>query len=250
MILRTKLTRSSGIYVITSSINGKIYIGSASNLLLRKEQHFSKLEKGKHENIHLLNHYNKHGIDSLWFGIIEFCPKEKLIEIEQWYIDNWKPEFNILKIAGSTLGLKWTDEGKERSSKAKTGIKNPAYGIPKTKEMKERISNTLKGRIFSEETRRKISESHKYRKPISEETKRKMSEAGKGRIPWDKGKHLSATHKKKISEGGKGKHHHSDELKQRISNSLKGRIFTPEWKRNISLAFAKKRQEKQKLLTN
>lgn len=42
---------------------------------------------------------------------------------------------------------------------------------------------------------------------FSEETKKKMSEAKKGYIPWNKGKHHSEETKKKISEANKGKHY-------------------------------------------
>ena len=64
--------------------------------------------------------------------------------------------------------------------------------------------------IISEETRRRLSESHKgiY---LSEEVKQKLSESHKGRTPWNKGKlgwnkgwskrqHLSEETRKRISE--------------------------------------------------
>lgn len=34
----------------------------------------------------------------------------EVISIEQYYIDNLNPEYNILKVAGSTLGYKHTEE--------------------------------------------------------------------------------------------------------------------------------------------
>ena len=41
---------------------------------------------------------------------------------------------------------------------------------------------------------------------FSEETRRKMSEAKKGNVPWNKGKHHSEETKRKLSEANKGKH--------------------------------------------
>jgi len=77
----------------------------------------------------------------------------------------------------------------------------------------DHISKHNKRRVVSEETRRKMGESHKGKvrseetkqkmreaklgKPIDEETKRKMSEAKKGKV-------LSEGHKRRIGEGKKG----------------------------------------------
>ena len=58
------------------------------------------------------------------------------------------------------------------------------------------------GKIFSEETKKKIGEAHK-RENLSEETRRKMSESAKG-------KHFSDEHKRKLSEAAKGKHHSNE----------------------------------------
>ena len=46
-------TTASGIYCITNRKNGKIYIGSASNLRQRWNGHISDLRKEKHKNRHL-----------------------------------------------------------------------------------------------------------------------------------------------------------------------------------------------------
>lgn len=67
----------------------------------------------------------------------------------------------------------------------------------------------------TDETKQKMSESHKG-KPCSEETRKKISESLKGHIPWNKGKRglqvscnkgktLSEEHKRKLSESRKGK---------------------------------------------
>tara|TARA_Y100000780_G_scaffold132785_1_gene119551 strand:- start:274 stop:477 length:204 start_codon:yes stop_codon:yes gene_type:complete len=54
--------------------------------------------------------------------------------------------------------------------------------------------NKGKTGVYSEETRRKLSEAGKgeknpfYGKSHSEESKEKMSKSSKGRIPWNKGK--------------------------------------------------------------
>lgn len=85
-----------------------------------------------------------------------------------------------------------------------------------------------KGRAISEETRAKLSESHKGQLPwnkgrpgpnkdrkFSEETRKKISEAKKGKL-------LSEETKKKISKAMKGKHP-SEETKRKLSEANKGK---------------------------
>jgi group I intron endonuclease len=57
-------------------------------------------------------------MDDLIFSIIEYCPKDKLIEREQYWIDTLKPEFNICKIAGFTLGVKYSEKAKRNLRRA------------------------------------------------------------------------------------------------------------------------------------
>lgn len=74
----------------------------------------------------------------------------------------------------------------------------------KNKEYREKLEKSLKGRKFSEEGKKSLSEGHKGKqgywkgKHLSEDHKRKISEAEKGKIqPW-KGTKLSIDHKMKI----------------------------------------------------
>jgi len=242
-MIRTKFPNKpfpnkSGIYLITSSVNGKRYVGSAASLRSRKNDHFSALKNRTHINRHLQNHVNKYGLDNLIFSIVEFCTKEKLIEREQYYINTLNPEFNICLIAGSSLGVKFSKKAKQKISEALkgkfTGKNNPMYGIHRfgkdapnygkhlSKETKLKISKAHLNKTISEETKRKISKSLKGRE-FSEETKKKLSASGKGR------KHSEET-KKRMKENHAdfsgvnhpmyGKHL-SKETKQKISESLK-----------------------------
>lgn len=97
-----------------------------------------------------------------------------------------------------------------------------------SEDHRKKISNSLmnhkawnKGMPFKEETRKKISEANKgkkrseeTRKKLSEATKRamteelrkKLSEANKGKPSPNKGKKMTEEQKKKIAEAHKGKH--------------------------------------------
>ena len=98
----------SGIYKIESKVHpDRIYIGSAVNFRHRKNIHFRTLKKNIHKNPKLQAHYNKYGEGDLSFSVIAICdkkeliPENKIIWIEQFFIDAYKPWFNIAKIAGS-----------------------------------------------------------------------------------------------------------------------------------------------------
>ena len=80
---------------------------------------------------------------------------------------------------------------------------------------------------MTEESKKKLSESHKGQKawnkgiPTSEETKKKISNSEKGRKAWNKGVSCPEEIRKKISESLKGKPF-SEERKRNISESIKG----------------------------
>lgn len=42
--------------------------------------------------------------------ILEYCDSDTLLSREQYYLDTLKPENNILKISGSSLGFKHKQE--------------------------------------------------------------------------------------------------------------------------------------------
>lgn len=120
-----------GIYKIESLTNRKLYIGSAINIKERWRSHKKLLKKDKHYNKHLQNAWNKYGEDNFSFEIIE-CVEYKniLIEREQYWLDYYnsydrKIGYNISPTAGSPLGVKHTQELKEKRreiSKTKKSI--------------------------------------------------------------------------------------------------------------------------------
>lgn len=55
----------------------------------------------------------KYGYSSFQLEILEYCDIADLTEREQYYLDKLNPKYNILKIAGSSLGHKLTEETKQ-----------------------------------------------------------------------------------------------------------------------------------------
>jgi len=56
----------------------------------------------------------KYGHGNFKLDILEYCSQDVLLKREQYYIDLLKPEYNILSIAGSTLGYKHREETLEK----------------------------------------------------------------------------------------------------------------------------------------
>lgn len=128
---------SSGVYQIQNLINGKCYIGSSKNLNTRKRIHFSDLKLNKHHNSKLQNAFNKYGEKNFEFSILEYINNpENLIKIEQFYIDFFDVVSN-----GYNIRIFAENNAKRKHNS----------------ETKTKISNALKGRKISIDTKNKMS---------------------------------------------------------------------------------------------
>jgi group I intron endonuclease len=77
----------SGIYKISIKNNLRIYIGSSSNLKVRKRNHICALKGNYHHAKNLQNAWNKSKPEDFTFEILEYCTEDKLEEREQYYLD-------------------------------------------------------------------------------------------------------------------------------------------------------------------
>jgi group I intron endonuclease len=103
----------SGIYRINNIITGDFYIGSAANLTNRLRSYFSvkALNRVLQRNKSLIcSSLLKYGHSNFSIDILEYCNKESRIIREQYYLDLLQPQYNILKTAGSFLGMKHSPE--------------------------------------------------------------------------------------------------------------------------------------------
>ncbi len=130
---------SAGIYKITCAPTKKIYIGSAVNLQQRKATHSSDLRLNKHCNAYLQRAWNKYGERHFTFEVLELVLIPELLTArEQYWLDTLRPfgkkGYNLAPIAGSTLGLKFSPEARERSSQAKLGHKHTPERIEKNRQ--------------------------------------------------------------------------------------------------------------------
>lgn len=97
----------SGVYGWTNKISGASYIGSSTNFTRRLPDYFSPkfLEKEVIKNQSIIYRaLLKHGYSKFTLEIIESNESAGIIKREQYYLDLFKPEYNICLIAGSSLG--------------------------------------------------------------------------------------------------------------------------------------------------
>ncbi len=197
----------SGIYEIVNVPSGKRYVGSAKNLRKRWNMHRWQLQNGKHANRHLQSAWLLDGEASFEFRILGFCAEVDLLASEQIFIDSLNPEYNILKIAGSSIGTACAPE-----TKAKIGAKN--RGRRWTAESIAKLSATMTGRKLAPDHAAKlIGNKHALGLKHTDEWKRQNSIRNTGL-----------------------KRPKSPEYRAKIAAALKGRKATPEHRANQSAA--------------
>ena len=136
----------TGVYIIKNLVNNKCYVGSTakqhfqksmSGFYRRFEHHKQALRKNTHSNRHLQRAWNKYQECNFKFEILAYCPPEYCIKLEQWFIDNLKPVYNIRIRAENNLGIKQTKEHiQKRTNSFKQSYyagKHQSEGHPKRK---------------------------------------------------------------------------------------------------------------------
>ena len=194
-----KSKMKSGIYIIKNTVNGKVYIGSSTNVVRRRQTHFAQLRKNKHHNPHLQSAFNKYGKDSFEYAVLQYCSVEELIRIEDFYINHYRAMdrergYNTNTAERHTL----SEETKKKISLSLMGNRNPNFNKRLSIEYRTKISNSLIGsrnpnfhKHLSKSHREKISASVSLAMkgiPKSEAHKKSLSMALKGKF---KKPHLS-----------------------------------------------------------
>lgn len=147
----------SGIYKITCTVSGKVYIGSSINVRKRRNHHLCYLRKNRHSNNYLQHSYNKYGEDSLVFEMVEECEPELLLVTEEKCINkfnSFNDGFNLVeKPTAHMLGYKHTDEAKAiMSAAAKArGRVHGALTPPQVKEIRKRFFNGERNSTLAQE---------------------------------------------------------------------------------------------------
>jgi group I intron endonuclease len=154
------------IYKITNKINGKVYIGFTSTIIGRWKKHiFDTINKNKKtdSNKILHNAMRKYGIENFEYKVI-YQSKDRdytLNTMEKFFIVEYNSHCVDGKGYNATYGGQGTFGPKTKEHRKKLSLSNQYRGKILPKEIKEKISLKLKGRIFSEQHLKRKSEAQK-----------------------------------------------------------------------------------------
>lgn len=132
----------SGVYQILNTIDGKVYIGSATVFNKRRWHHFNSDKT----NIHLYRAISKYGKEYFKFSVLEYVRDVTLlVSREQFWIDEAKASgiklYNMaLEVVDRPLGVKHSQATIEKCRLANTGKR-------RTEETKERLRQAWKVRL-------------------------------------------------------------------------------------------------------
>jgi group I intron endonuclease len=183
------------VYKITNTKNGKTYIGCTrfTSEYRWKQHKYSAIHAGK--VTYLYNAIRKYGPDAFTVqDVASAISKEYLSSVERQVIRSFCPEYNLTNGGEVTIGRKYSDKTIEKMRKSNTGKKrtheqkermsrSQKASIAKNKERYdylkrlldenrgkidhavriERVKESATGRVFSKETRKKLSDNLKKR---------------------------------------------------------------------------------------
>ena len=182
-----------GIYKIISPSN-KVYIGQSIDIE-RRFKHYKRL--ACQDQVKIYNSFLKYGVDAHIFEVLELCETEELNNRERHYQDLYDSVANGLNLLY---------------------VKSEHFNGGHSEESKKKISDSKKGKTFTDEHKYKIGLSNS-RRVISVETKEKHRLNGLG-------KKASPETKEKLRQNRLG-YIHSEETKDKISESAKKVVHKP-----------------------
>lgn len=162
-----------GIYKIVNTANGKLYVGSATDLNQRRKAHFSKLRSNGHPSRHLQASFNKHGETAFSFVVVEEVHEENvgaLVAREQHWITLLRPAYNKRLVAESNVGMAHTAAARQSLRESLEAYRRTPQGLAH----KEKLREATKASWVDPETRQKRLDSIK-----AAWTPEKRAEAGR-----------------------------------------------------------------------
>lgn len=141
-----ELRKKSGVYVFINNITKELYVGSSINLTKRMVSYYYYYNSDKPSKLVIIRAMKKYGLDNFSLGIKEFCKQYPEIcrNLEQKWIDHYKPEYNVLTTAGNSFGYKHSVETINKLKEILSKENHPKFGSTTSVETKMAISEGIK----------------------------------------------------------------------------------------------------------
>lgn len=146
------------VYRWVNKVNGKDYLGSTSNAKSRLSTYYDR-KSLELVNMPIYKAILKYGHSKFKFEIIEYCEAHLVVQREQYYLDHFDFDYNILDKADSLLGYKHTIE-----TLAKMKGRKNALGYKHTLETLNMLRLNQTDKKHSEEAKSKMRELWSIRK--------------------------------------------------------------------------------------
>lgn len=128
--VKSKLKKSSGIYLISCSETDKVYIGETVNLSQRIQKHFSFLRHKKHTNPILQNVFNKYGEETFSVEVLEYLDTTDELELKT-IEKQWQDKYPTCISLDSNVifVVERTEEMKEKQRKQLDSIRDKSVEV-------------------------------------------------------------------------------------------------------------------------
>ncbi len=149
------------VYQIVNEVTLDRYVGSSIylNKYSRINNHTYSLRKNIHPCKKMQQDFNKLGIDKFSFEIIEYynqSDRDFILAREQHYLDILKPTYNRSKSAYNTLGVKYSQEVKDKMKAANHIAMAAGKMFVPTELRRKRSLKYFSENPFKEEVKRKL----------------------------------------------------------------------------------------------
>lgn len=216
------------VYALINVVDGdRCYIGATNDFARRWRCHKSDARHGKK---HLIARaLREFGSGSFEREVLEWCEtEEEALKAEVFWIE-WYRSF-----------------GPDGYNMAIGGKGNVGWEAPE--EWREKASKRASLARHTDATRRKMSETARFRPPATVETKAKISASAKSRsdqtATMNRNRVWSEDARRKIAESNRSRDPISQETRTKMSMAQKGRVVSDETKRRTSVSLRKSTRAK------
>lgn len=210
--MKVPVCKGCGVYSITNTKTGKVYVGSSLSIYGRLLAHRQQLRRGAHGNEYLQRAWGKYGERAFRCDILELCKPAKILKKEQHWINSLKTTeraygYNMALKAGKSPmdGRNHSEQSRLKMSQKRKGISpikateaaaKVCKGKARSEEVREKIGAAQRGNPKTEAHRLNMVQNHWSKRPDAAEIAARSASKNRGR------KH-TMEHRAKISESNR-----------------------------------------------